>query len=145
MRHLLHIVKHLVNGTSQKNNMTINELLKILRGAKLSNRVYFAFGRCVPTYIASWRGIYAEPALGWEPAGYSGRDNLIYPTVQSLITELEQSINGKEYIGWKGGEYFYHGDEPLHIDNRGAYTNTEITNIEVKEWEVIIHTAYKDI
>lgn len=121
--------------------MTTNELLKILRNApKPEARVVFGFARCVPTSVDSWRGIYAEPALGWAAGGHNGNVKE-YPTVASLISELEDSI-GEEYSGWKGGEYYYDGNETLHIDNPGDYTNTEITQVEVSEWggEVIIHT-----
>ena len=123
--------------------MTINELLTLLRPAKQDIRVYFSFCRCVPTVVASWRGIYDEPALGWEPAGYSGHVSE-YPTVASLIKEFENAIGGRTYSGWKGGDYSYTGDEPLHIDNPGDYTQTEIQRVEIKEWEVIIHTERRE-
>lgn len=125
--------------------ITTNELLTILRNApKPDGRVYLDFARCVPTTVKSWRGVYAEPALGWEPAGYSGNVK-VYPTVGSLIAELESAIDGREYTGWKGGEYAYDGSETLHIDNPGDCSNTEITRVEVKKWgEVIIHTATED-
>ena len=120
--------------------MTINEILKELRRAKPDGRVYLSFCRCVPTTVRSWRGIYAEPALGWQPGGYSC-DVKEYPTAASLIAELERAIDGREYTGWKGGEYKYAGNETLHVDNSGDCTNTEIQRVEVKEWEVVLHTA----
>jgi len=122
--------------------ININELLAILRAApKPDGRVYLDFARCVPTSVESWRGIYAEPALGWKPGGYSGSVKE-YPTVASMIAELEMAIDGREYTAWKGGEYSYNGSETLHIDNPGDCTNTEIVRVEVKEWgEVILHTA----
>lgn len=125
--------------------ITINELLKTLRAApKPDGRVYLNFCRCVPTTVYSWRGTYAEPALGWQPAGYSGNVKE-YPTVASLIAELEKAIDGREYTGWKGGEFSYDGSKTLHIDNPGDYTNTEIVRVEVKAWgEVVIHTATEE-
>jgi hypothetical protein len=119
-----------------KDSMTINKLISLLKGAKQDIHVYFSFCSCIPTEIASWRGIYAEPALGWSPSGYYGE----YPTVESLIKELESAITHKGYCGWKGGDFYYNGDEPLHIDNEGECTYTEISDVEIKEWEVIIHT-----
>jgi hypothetical protein len=124
---------------------TINELLAILRDApEPEKRVYFDFGRCVPTTVDSWRGSYDEPSLGWQPAGYSGTVRE-YPTVQSLITELEEAISGRTYCGWKGGEFSYSGTEPLHIDNPGDCTHTEIVRVTIATWgEVVIHTATED-
>jgi hypothetical protein len=119
------------------------DVLAALRSVKPEARVYFAFGRCVPTTVDSWRGDYAEPALGWRPAGYSGPVG-VYPTVAMLVLELERAISGLPYRGWKGGEYVYHGHEPLHIDNPGDCSATGIVRIEVKDHEVVIHTATEE-
>lgn len=119
--------------------MTIDELISLLKTAKPDVRVYFSFCKCIPDGIGSWRGSYDEPALGWAPSGYSGEVDS-YPTVKSLIEDLEDAINGVAFSGWKGGEYCYHGHETLHIDNDGDCTNTEISRVEIKDWEVIIHT-----
>jgi hypothetical protein len=123
--------------------MTTNKLLEILRGAKQDGRVYLSFCRCIPTVVKSWRGIYAEPALGWEPGGYSGNVKE-YPTVATLVAELKRAIDGREYGGWKGGEYSYDGNETLHVDNYGDCTHTEIVRVEVKKFEVVIHTATEE-
>lgn len=123
--------------------MTINGLIRELNRAKPDFRVYFSFCNCVPTKIQSWRGIYDDPAIGWQPSGYSGHVEE-YPTVSSLISELEKAKDGRLYEGWKGGDYSYNGDEILHVDNPGDYTNTEITHIEIKDFEVIIHTQKED-
>lgn len=124
--------------------MTTKELIAILKTATPTARVYFSFCECVPTTIDSWRGIYAEPALGWSAAGYT-KGISAYPTAATLIVELEKGIGGGVYDGWKGGEYSYGGDEELHVDNPGDYTQTEIESVEIKsEYEVIITTSRKD-
>ena len=117
--------------------MTINRLLAILSQAKPELRVHFDFCDCVPTQIASWRGVYAEPALGWEASGYHSGDI----TVASLIKELQRAIDGRSYGGWKGGDFYYTGDETLHIDNFGQRTQTEILGVDIFDWCVIIVTA----
>jgi hypothetical protein len=119
--------------------MTINELIDRLRCAEPDARVRFSFCGCVPTTVGSWRGIYAEPAIGWQPADYSGyvKD---YPTASSLIAELERSIDGRSYIGWKGGEYRYTGDQTLHVDNYGDYTKTEIYQVVAIDSDVVMYT-----
>jgi hypothetical protein len=120
---------------------TINEVLTVLRTAKPDIRVYFFPLGCIPTTVNSWRGVYAEPALGWRPAGYSASEIITtYPTVKSLIAELEEATT-RSYSGWKGGDYFYDGNEVLHIDNYGDYTNTEIQDIEVLDYQVRINIA----
>lgn len=120
--------------------ITINELLTLLRGApKPDGKVSYAFGWCLPTTIESWRGIYAQPALGWQPYHACTGEP---PTVASLIKELEEAIDGREFTGWKGGQYSYTGDEPLHVDNPGEVSHTVIERVEISDWgRVTLHTA----
>ena len=118
--------------------MTVGQVLEQLRTAKNDSVVYFDFADCAPTTVDSWRGIYADPAIGWTPTGYSGDGKA--PTVASLIGELEKAIDGRLYTGWKGGDYRYTENSTLHVDNSGDYSQTEIVRIEDREWCVIIHT-----
>lgn len=133
--------------TINSDKWSINTLADVLRGVTPATaRVRFDFCGCIPTTIDSWRGIYAEPALGWSPAGYT---RIIkqedYPTCESLVKMLEDST-GREFTGWKGGEFYFTGDETLHIDNEGDCTYTcidrlEIVDDDVASWaEVVIHT-----
>jgi hypothetical protein len=45
--------------------MTIGDVLNSLKHAKPDIAVRFDFGGVSPTKIDSWRGVYAEPALGF--------------------------------------------------------------------------------
>lgn len=120
--------------------LTINKLIDELKNVPNKElRVFYDFVNCIPTTVDSWRGIYAEPALGWEPSGYSGNVNK-YPTVESLLKELE-SVRGNRYDGWKGGEYYYTGNETLHVDNPGDANDTIIERVEVKPGEVTLVTG----
>jgi hypothetical protein len=118
--------------------MTIDDLLHDLRKAKPDAVVMFDFCNCAPTKVDSWRGSYDDPALGWVATGYSGNSKA--PKVADLISELERAIDGREYTGWKGGEFRYAGSNTLHIDNRGDYTNTELVRAEIDDWRVLLHT-----
>jgi hypothetical protein len=112
---------------------TIKQVLDILKQAPSDAPVHYSYFRCVPTYVDSWRGIYAEAALGWAPVEYKNQI-----TAQELIKKLEYSLD-KIYTGWKGGDYCYNKHTPLHIDNRGECTNTEIDKITFNEYSVTIH------
>lgn len=114
---------------------TIAEVLAALKTADPRVHVCFAFGGAVPTTISSWRGIYADPAIGWA----SSRD-VPNPTVVDLISQIEMAIDGRTYGGYKGGNYRYTPASQLHVDNYGQCTNTEIDRIQVEEWAVTIHT-----
>ena len=123
---------------------TLNELILDLEAIGDKNlTVYFGFCGCVPRGIASWRGIYAYPALGWSATGYSASgENISAPTVAELITTLRAGLK-KMHEGWKGGEYWFSGSEPLHIDNPGDCNHTVIVDIE-ETWRVTLHTKEID-
>jgi hypothetical protein len=118
--------------------MNIGTIKKYLSVADETLPVYFDFCGCVPTEIGSWRGIYAEPAIGWDSTGYSGGAKA--PTVKEFLAELNLATSGKVYKGWKGGEFTYDDTNILHVDNRGDNTSTEIIAVEIGEYEVTIHT-----
>lgn len=118
--------------------MTIGEILDAIARADDKVSVIFDFGGTSPTKIDSWRGIYDEAAIGFSPGKY-GEPCV---TVQQFRAELQGAIKpGVTYYGWKGGEYHYTKSTPLHVDNRGCYSNTEISRVEVQDWGVILHTA----
>ncbi len=116
---------------------TIGEVLDFLENeCKPDDYVWFDFAGFQPTTVESWRGIYAEPALGFEESTMDG------VKVQQLVKELEDVINGKTFYGWKGGEFSYGLYDTLHIDNCGKCTNTEIRDLTRLSWGcVIINTC----
>jgi len=121
--------------------ITINELIVRLENVSDKNKpVYFGFCGCVPRRISSWRGIYAYPALGWAATGYdNGGVSIEAPTVAELIASLKAGLS-ESHEGWKGGTYWFSGDEPLHIDNPGDYHCTAITAVEIS-WCVTLQTT----
>jgi hypothetical protein len=116
--------------------MNIGTIKKYLAVAKKDLPVQFDFCNCRPVTVSSWRGIYAEPTIGWSTEGET--------TVDQFLTELNLATSGKIYEGWKGGDFQYDDNSPLHVDNPGRYTLTEIVAVEVTEWDVILHTRYSD-
>lgn len=127
--------------------MQIHDVLKALKQADPTIQVYFDFAGCVPTTVDSWRGIYAEPALGWQPSGYSSYtgNSAKIPNCADLIAEIEKAIDGRTYTGWKGGEFSYSENDTLHIDNPGDCTQTEISHIVADRYSVMIYTKHVDV
>lgn len=126
-------------------SMTIGELISNLKMVKKQDSpIYFDFCGCEPTTVGSWRGIYAEPALGWCATGYSANPHQHKEgmTVSALIVELEASL-GREYTGWKGGDYTYHKGDTLHIDNPGDCTHTELVHVDDDGYSVVLRTRYE--
>lgn len=115
--------------------MTIGQLINELECVDPTLPVRYDFCGCIPTTIASWRGSYALPALGWRE---SGGDSL---TAGALLLELEEAVSGKVYEGYKGGEYEFRGRDDLWIDNYGRYTETELRSVSVNDFEVVLNTG----
>jgi hypothetical protein len=116
---------------------TIGWLIGELEKSKPETLVEFIPFRLVPTSVQSWRGVYSEAALGYS-AG-------IMKTAGELLANLKSAIDGREFTGWKGGDYTYTENTPLHIDNPGNYQQGgEISKIEVKDWIVQIHVSPSD-
>lgn len=116
---------------------TIGDLIVLLRNCEADARVEFDFP-ARPTTIASWRGIYAEPALGhsshWEHD----------PTVADLIRELENAIDGRTFEGWKGGDYSYSADQILQVANPGAVGHLVISGIAGRSHCAILKTEFQE-
>jgi len=118
--------------------MRLGQVIKQLETADPSISVRYDFG-CVPTSVDSWRGAYAEPALGW----VTRNEVMEAPSVELLLRDLK-GVFRKTYHGYKGGEYRYTQKNRLHIDNYGHSSGTEIAWIEVGEYEVVIHTQEEE-
>lgn len=89
----------------------------------------------------SWRGRYAEPAIGWAPWGASTYD---FCTVASMRKEVQEALNGQEYHGWKGGEYSYDASSPIWVDNPGDCTGTYLTKAYIGKYESVTLSVARD-
>lgn len=115
--------------------MKIGELKDALRMCQKDADVVFDFCGCIPGFVASWRGSYDEPAISWH--NQDGKQT----TVADLLQELDLATSGKEYGGWKGGNYRYNDNHELHVDNPGECHDTEILSAEPDGVRVVLHTA----
>ena len=115
--------------------MRLGELIKRLKKYDSSHQVRFDFCRLVPTTVDSWRGIYAELALGFDFYGDK--------TVGDLLEELQGAI-GNTFGGYKGGTYRMDEDTPVHVDNYSECTNTEIVFIGTRYDTVILYTGIEE-
>ena len=115
--------------------MKIGELKAALKHCQQDADVVFDFCGCQPGFVASWRGSYDEPSISW-------RRNQTEPmSVADVLRELEIATSGKEYCGWKGGNYQYTDNHELHVDNPGECHDTEILSAESDGVRVVLHTA----
>ena len=108
--------------------------------------VVFDFEYAYPTGLSSWRGSYAELALNFSFKGYGveGFQKLEnFEPKEMLVSkflELLKSALGKEYTGWKGGEFVMGKTTPIWVANDGNSGNTGVVGIKNDEHTIILET-----
>lgn len=123
---------------------TIGELIDALMNspAPTGAEVFFELGFTRPTTIASWRGDYSMAALGYALYSRGAED---HPTVESLLTELNQSIEpGRTYEGWKGGDNQFTRDTPLWVDNYGDGGHSRISKVKYDGFAVWLRVKNRE-
>ena|ERR1700761_3291315 len=121
--------------------ITLGELIEKLKQCRPDNEVSFDFGYLVPTTLDSWRGVYADLALGYEVFVYRGDRP---QTTQELIEKCEQALQNS-YEGYKGGTYFMDEESKVWVDNWGQCTHTEIVDVVSNNWKTMLITRSSDL
>lgn len=96
--------------------------------------VVFNFEYLHPTGLDSWRGSYSELAIEFSADGEA-------PTVIDFLSSLKAAV-GKEFSGYKGGEFVMGKNTPLWVANYGNSGNTGIVGVRDTEYKVILLTDY---
>ena len=78
----------------------------------------------VPTRLNSWRGRYAELALGFCEIGDKHCKSA---TVAKVLDDAESAI-GKVYGGWKGGDFLMGKGTPIYLANPGEVSRDYSVN-----------------
>lgn len=130
-------------------SITLGEFISELEKRPPEQSICFDFGGLIPTYVNSWRGVYAHLALGWENF-YERRkrlrdDKTEGPTVGEILADLKHAV-GTTFQGYKGGEYEMSVRTPVWCDNYGTSTSTGIVGIHPlsSDWQTIIQTKYEE-
>lgn len=129
--------------------LTLGEIIERLEKCGLTygendepKQVDYDFGTAIPTYLDSWRGNYSELALGYKLSGYdNNEEHFAKTTAESLLSELKSAI-GKEFTGWKGGEFTMDKSTPVWVANPGNSGNTGIIDVIDDGYRVVLMTAY---
>lgn len=115
---------------------------RVVMGKTEEATVQYDFEYLFPTSIDSWRGIYAELALNFVVCDYF--DNKQIPMNVSDFLKMLEGCIGKEFTGYKGGEYEMGLDTPVWVANYGHNGNTAVVDILDEGYQVIIITAYME-
>lgn len=142
------IRKQREQGFSTSNQLSLGELISeiekigIQKGNGEIKDVSFDFGSAVPTILDSWRGSYNELALGYELSGYDNNEKHFSDCKADKFLEHLKSVIGKEFYGWKGGEYVMDENTPVWVANSGNSGNTAIVGVLDDGWRLVIITSY---
>lgn len=98
--------------------------------------VQYDFEYLFPTEIDSWRGSYNELALNYKTDGNE-------LTVSEFLTLLKSAV-GKEFTGYKGGEFVMDENTPVWVANYGNSGNTAIVGVIDEDYKVILVTGYRE-
>ena len=129
--------------------ITLGQMIDEFESIELFDRenkpkcVIFDFGAAVPTTLDSWRGSYAELALGY--ADYSLNDDLSWDSVKAdkFLKHLKSAV-GKTFEGYKGGEFKMNRETPVWVSNYGISGSTGVIGVVDIEYAIVIMTAYCD-
>lgn len=108
-----------------KDVMTLGQFIKELEKFNQDSIVTLEPFELYPTSFDSYRGYYCDLALGYALRGEVG--NCLY--VKDLLKKAKECI-GKEFMGYKGGEFTMSEDTPLWISNYGKVARTVIAEIK---------------
>lgn len=124
-------MKHIKFGNSNYEStefMTLNEL-KNLASEYPNHKFKLAGTNLGILQVHSWRGSYVLPAVSPTHEVVKGSD---------LVKELKETINEIQY-GYKGGEYFMHGDDEFYVTHIGNADEYKVFHHEVLNNEVILY------
>jgi len=97
------------------------------------SRVLYDFVHFHPKTLASYRGDYADLALGY------GQVYSEAPKIAGLIEHLKGCV-GRDFHGWKGGIYRASLATPVWVANPGETGSTGIVGVQVMDGDVVLVT-----
>jgi hypothetical protein len=115
--------------------MNLGQLIDALERKDATKEVVFDFAHFRPCGVHSWRGDYSHLAIGYT-SDYRRGENI---TVGQLLDTLRDA-DGKEFTGWKGGEFIMDRDTPVWVAENGETGNTGIADVEDTGIYVVLNT-----
>lgn len=97
--------------------------------------VVFDFAYFRPTVLDSWRGLYAELALGYDERGETDAGE--------FLNELKSAV-GKTFTGYKGGDFTMSRHTPVWVSNNGEACNTAVIEVVDDGYQIILMTGYRE-
>lgn len=116
---------------------TLGYLIERLERLDPEADVYFDFVYMKPSgSVHSYRGYYDQLALGYQDSG----DGI---KVGALLEKLKEAV-GKQFCGYKGGEYTMYEDTVVWVANHNESGGTAIMDAVDSGYKVVLKTAMID-
>ncbi len=125
---------------ASRDQMSLGQLIDKLKEVRAANdkediTICFDFEYARPADFDSWRGVYAELAVGF---AFDGDET----SLDEFIVRAERSV-GLSFNGYKGGEYVMTRDTPVWVANYGNSGSTAVTGVFDDGWQVVLLTGYR--
>jgi len=139
---------------ANSDQLTLGELILKLESivAKQADRikegqeeatVRYDFEYLFPTCFDSWRGIYAELALNFVDNNYAPLRDVKELKVSDFLQLCKDTV-GREFTGYKGGEYIMNRHTPIWVANYGNSGNTALIDVVDDSYIIILITGYRE-
>ena len=127
---------------SKNDQLTLGELILKLepivkKQGEDEATVRYDFEYLFPNDIDSWRGSYSELALNFNTEGQEMK-------VSDFLKMLKECI-GKEFTGYKGGEFKMNKYTPIWVANYGNGGNTAVIDVVDNDYCIILITGYREL
>lgn len=121
---------------SASSQLCLGQLIYKLEATKRDDKktVVFDFEYARPTDFDSYRGIYAELAIGFSFGGEMPLNDFI---------ESAKNCIGREFEGYKGGTFGMSRITPIWVANYGNAGSTAVVGVHDDGWQTVILTAYQ--
>jgi hypothetical protein len=103
--------------------------------------IRYDFEYLFPMSFSSWRGIYAELALDFYSSDYGAHQPLKLTEFYNMCLETV----GKQFTGYKGGEYIMSRSTPIWIANHGNSGSTALIDVLDEDYQIILITGRREI
>lgn len=128
-----------MRDTSQRHRvrsgqMTLGALIKALEPIDLEQSIEFCFGGLSPGQFMSWRGAYEELGLDYTDS----------PVKTGDFLALCKEALGKEFHGYKGGDFVMTEDSPIWVSKYGVSGHAALVGVIDTEIETILEVAYRE-
>ena len=120
-----------------RERLNLGGLIDLLKRSEPGQNVKFDFGGAVPTSVDSYRGYYEDLAIGFDD------DPDDYPTVSEFLKMLQEAV-GKEFTGYKGGEYKMTRKSRVWVANYSHTSGTTIVGIRDCNYMTVLHTDWEE-